>query len=189
MFNIEMKVLKKIANNNNNINYFNQFNKSYKLDYVLKEIIKNEIKTTEKILYDKNKNLYTTKGILIPFMVMLEDNKTIGIYENITILCYFNNIYYKIGDFHDDIKNKIIIEDWILTNNNNWKNIHFDFLENLYFKMYKKIYNKKNTVKLISSCNFRIKNWPIKYINITYTFKNKVSKIVDLNYIYKNKII
>ena len=188
MFDVKRKLLKKIANNSNNTtNYFNRFdNEVYKLDYILKEIIQNEIKITDEILYNENKNLYTTRGILIPFMVMIEDDKTIGVYENITILCYFNNIYYKMGDFHNDIENKIIIEDWISTKNDHWKDIHFDFLEDLYFMMYKKIYNEKDPVDLMSSCSFRVRNWPIKYVNISYTFKNKISKIVDLNYIYDN---
>jgi len=191
MFNVKRKLLKKIANSTDNTtNYFNQFNdKVYKLDYILKEIIQNEIKITDEILCNKDEDLYTTKGILIPFMVMLEDDKTMGIYENITILCYFNNIYYKTGDFHNDITNKIIIEDWILTENYHWKDIHFNFLEDLYYMMYKKIHNEKNPVDLISSSNFRVKNWPIKYVDIIYTFKNKISKIIDLNYIYKNKTI
>jgi len=191
MFDVKRKLLKKIANNSNNTtNYFNRFdNKVYKLDYILKEIIQNEIKITEETLYDKDKDLYTTKGILIPFMVMIEDDKTIGVYENITILCHFNNIYYKMGDFHDDIENKIIIEDWILTKNDYWKDIHFDFLEDLYFMMYKRIYNEENPVYLMSSCSFRVRNWPIKYVNISYSSKNKISKIVDLNYIYDNRTI
>ena len=189
MFDVKRKLLKRIANSSNNINYFNQFNdKVYKLDYILKEIIQNEIKIPEETFYNKNKDIYTTKGILIPFMVMMEDDKTIGVYKNMSILCYFNNIYYRMGDFHDDLKNKIILEDWILTNNN-WKDIHFDFLEDLYYMMYKKIYNEKDPVDLMGSSSFRVRNWPIKYVNISYTFKNGMQKIVDLNYIYKNRTV
>jgi len=191
MFNINIDVVKELAKMNNCTTYLKQFNQDCSLSYIIKTIVKNETKTTDKIIYNKNKKLYTTKGILIPFMVMIEDKNTMGIYENIVMLFHNdNNVYYKIGDFHDDINNKLITEDWIsIANNKNWENTGFDFLKDLYYAMCKRIYNETSHTQLISSCNFRVRNWPVKYVNITYKLKKEISEIINLSYIYKNKII
>jgi len=185
MFNINIDIVKKLARVNNYTTCLKQFNQECSLCHIIKTIVKNETKITDKIIYDKENQLYTAKGILIPFMIMVEDKNIMGIYENIVMLFHNdNNVYYKIGDFHDDINNKLIIEDWILTaNNKNWEIIGFDFLEDLYNEMCKKIYNQISYAQLISSCNFRIKNWPVKYINITYKLQKETSKIINLSYI------
>lgn len=191
MFNINIDVIKELAIVNNHITYLKQLNQECSLDYIIKKIVKNETKTTDKIIYDKKKKLYITKGILIPFMVMIEDKNIMGIYENITMLFHNNNnVYYKIGDFHNDINNKLIIENWISTaNNKNWENTGLNFLKDLHSAMCKRIYNETSHTQLISSCNFNVRNWPIKYVNITYKLKKEIPKIINLSYIYKNKII
>ena len=191
MFNINIDMIKELARVNNYTTCLKYLNQSYTLDYIIKKIVNDEIKENDNPFYDKKNNIFITKGLLIPFMVMVENKNIIGIYENISMLFHNNKyVYYKIGDFHDDINNKLIIEDWTSTaNNKNWENIGFDFLENLHNTMYKKIYNETSHIQLISSCNFRVRNWPVKYVNITYKLKKEISEIIDLSYIYKNKSI
>lgn len=148
------------------------------MDTVIQMMVDKEL--NRKIGSEYFDNKYKIKGIVIPFILRVNDQDYRETTREVSMLFHGNtSVYYKIFNMEEEALLNLSPDGWINTSNHDscWRTDGFRFLYNLYFEMSKKL-NNNNVPK--ASCSFYFNLWPVKHVEIIYEYKDNFPIILEI---------